>query len=294
MAFGSWLHRFECRSLHRLDCNIILAHSNNPMSKLLHHQTHRNSNPEAEWVMFIHGAGGGTATWKKQIRDFGRHFHLVLVDLPGHAKSSQSCTEIPKYSFEFIAEKTWQIADHLEIKKIHLVSVSLGSIVSMVMKEQQPERIKSMVFAGPITSLDTKLRIVMKSGLMISGIIGFRNFYKLMAKIILPKKNHESARKVFVREANALTDAEYKKWTAMYGKHLDATLKRVFSMAPEVPIFLVVGTQDHFFLATTKKYAQLFPSNIELSIIENCGHLVSLEREEIFNQQSIDYIQTKK
>jgi pimeloyl-ACP methyl ester carboxylesterase len=293
MAISFWIHPFECRSLHRINRNDTLDNFTLGMKKLLHHQIFRNANPEADWVMFIHGAGGGTATWKKQLRDYGRHFNLLLVDLPGHAKSSQSCSEIATYSFEFVAEKTWEVADHLNIERIHLVSVSLGSIVSMVMHELQPNRVISMVFAGPITSLDTKLRIIMKGGLMISGIIGFKNFYKLMAKIILPKKNHASARKVFVREANALTTVEYKKWTAMYGRHLDNTLKRIFSKPPTVPIFLVVGTQDHFFLATTKKFAVQFPDNIELSVIEDCGHLVSLEREEVFNEQSIAYLKNR-
>ena len=79
----------------------------------------------------------------------------------------------------------------------------------------------------------------------------------------------------------------------MYGRHLDNTLKRIFSKPPTVPIFLVVGTQDHFFLATTKKFAVQFPDNIELSVIEDCGHLVSLEREEVFNEQSIAYLKNR-
>jgi len=261
------------------------------MKSLLYFQTFQHSeNPNADWVLFIHGAGGSTATWKKQLEQYKKHFNLLLIDLPGHAQSAKSCLDIHKYSFEFIAQKCWEVVDHLNIDKVHAVAVSLGSIISIQMLDQQPSRISSLVFSGPITSLDMKLRIFLKSGLILAKFIGFRNFYKMMAKIILPKKNHASARKVFIREANALTDEEYRKWTALYGKELDSKLKSLFGKKQEVPIFILVGTEDHFFLSSTKRYVRRFPS-VQMEIIEKCGHLVSLEKPGTFNQKSIAFIQ---
>lgn len=261
------------------------------MKSLLHYQTITHSeNPDAEWILFIHGAGGSTATWKKQLEQYKKHFHLLLIDLPGHAQSAKSCSNVNKYSFEFIAEKCWEVVNHLQIDKIHAVSVSLGSIISIQMFDQQPNRVSSLVFSGPITSLDMKLRIFLKSGLILAKFIGFRNFYKMMANIILPKKNHASARKLFIREANALTDEEYRKWTALYGKQLDSKLKSLFGKEQEVPIFILVGREDHFFLASTKRYAKKFQS-VQMEIIEKCGHLVSLEKPGTFNEKSIHFLQ---
>ena len=134
------------------------------------------------------------------------------------------------------------------------------------------------------------LRIVIQVGLKISVVISFRKLYKFMATIILPKKNHASSRKVFVRESNALSDAEYRKWTAMYGKHLDSTLNRLFPKPPVVPTHLIVGSEDHFFLASTKSFAQRFPE-VKMSLIDHCGHLVSLEKQNVFNKLSIEFIE---
>ena len=44
------------------------------------------------------------------------------------------------------------------------------------------------------------------------------------ARIMLPKKNHRLSRLMFIRESAALTDEEFRKWTAMY-RTLDRTLK---------------------------------------------------------------------
>jgi pimeloyl-ACP methyl ester carboxylesterase len=44
---------------------------------------------DLDWVTFIHGAGGSSSIWYKQLRDFKRHFNVLLIDLRGHGKSKQ-------------------------------------------------------------------------------------------------------------------------------------------------------------------------------------------------------------
>ena len=39
--------------------------------------------PERAWVVFVHGAGGSSSIWYKQIRDFREHFNVLLIDLRG-------------------------------------------------------------------------------------------------------------------------------------------------------------------------------------------------------------------
>ena len=42
----------------------------------------------SEWVVFVHGAGGSSAVWFKQLRAFQKEFNVLLVDLRGHGKSN--------------------------------------------------------------------------------------------------------------------------------------------------------------------------------------------------------------
>ncbi len=54
---------------------------------MLHYKTYELDNPEAPWVVFVHGAGGSSSIWFLQIKEFIRHFNVLLVDLRGHGKS---------------------------------------------------------------------------------------------------------------------------------------------------------------------------------------------------------------
>lgn len=250
---------------------------------LLNFETHESNATQTEWILMIHGAGGSTRTWKKQIPAFFDSHNIVVIDLPGHAASSEACLWQNNYSFEWISEEIWRVVDHLKINGVHLMGVSLGSIISMQMYHSRPKAIRSMIFAGPIVALNNKLRIWAKIGLTTAKVIGYRNFYALMSKVVMPRKNHQKSRDIFVRESKLLSNKEYKKWTSMYGKYLDVKLKQLFDACPQVPTFILVGKQDHMFFKPAMEYAERF-RNIQIQIIDRCGHLVSLEKAEIFNQ----------
>lgn len=239
----------------------------------------------------VHGAGGSTRTWRKQVDAFRNDYHLVLVDLPGHARSASSTMHQSQYDFEWISARIWEVVDGYTKNAIHVVAVSLGSIIAMQMYEQRPMGIASLLFAGPIVSLNVKLRILARAGLLIARIIGFRNFYSLMAKIILPRKNHKKSREIFVRESKFLSVEEYRKWTAMYGRYLDDTLQKLFSFQPQIPMLIMVGGQDHLFLKPTLQYVSRFET-VTLEIVQRCGHLVSLEKADIFNKRCLEFLKS--
>jgi pimeloyl-ACP methyl ester carboxylesterase len=145
----------------------------------------------------------------------------LAIDLPGHAKSAEATLSQPFYNFEWIANKIWEVVDELQITKVHVIAVSLGSIIAMQMQHLRPQSVSAMVFAGPIVGLNLKLRLLARAGLTLAKVVGFQKFYAITARITLPRKNHQKSREIFVRESKLISDAEYKKWTAMYGKTLD-------------------------------------------------------------------------
>ena len=70
---------------------------------MLHYKTHILS-PSHEWVVFLHGLGGNSNIWYKQVKDFKKEFNLLFIDLKGHGGSVDYKPELLKYTSEGIAE----------------------------------------------------------------------------------------------------------------------------------------------------------------------------------------------
>ncbi|MFB1002755.1 MAG: alpha/beta fold hydrolase, partial [Bacteroidia bacterium] len=96
---------------------------------MLHYTTHIHSS-DGQWVTFIHGAGGSSSIWYKQVRAFQKHYNVLLIDLRGHGKSKKPIYEkLKRYRFDNIGDEVIEVLDHLEIKTTHWVGISLGTIV---------------------------------------------------------------------------------------------------------------------------------------------------------------------
>jgi len=258
-------------------------------STLLYYECERHPTSKA-WLVLLHGAGGSTATWRLQREALARQFNLLLVDLPGHGQTANRPNPHPNYTFENIASRVWQVVDHLKLFGVHLVGTSLGSIICLAMREQRPQQVFSVVLAGAVVKLNTKLKMIAAACPPLARLLGHRAFFRMGAHLILPRKNHKRSRDIFIRESDALSKTEFEKWMGLFG-NLNDTLKRLFHAPTIVPHFLVSGSQDHLFLGPAKAFVQLHKC-ARIEIFPNCGHVVTIERAKKFNQACIDYIKS--
>ena len=97
---------------------------------MIHYQVYKNQNT-TKWVTFVHGAGGSSSIWFKQIRAFKKFFNVLLLDLRGHGNSKPKLINAfdKKYTFNFIANDIIEVLDFEKIKNSHFVGISLGSIL---------------------------------------------------------------------------------------------------------------------------------------------------------------------
>lgn len=258
------------------------------MEQLLNYETHQQPS-HTDWILLVHGAGGSTRTWKRQITQLGAKYNLLVIDLPGHGGNAGRTSTATTYSFESIAKRLWNVIEHLQIGKLHLVGISLGTILCLQMRLLHPERVLSVVMPGAIVKLNFKLRILARVSLFFAKIIGFRNFYKLSAYIMMPRGNHKKSRDVFIKESKALTEDEFKKWTNLY-YNLNKTLNHLYHSSSDIPHLLIMGSQDHLFLPPANSFAQLH-GNASIEIIPKCGHVVSIEKADQFNQICLSFLQ---
>lgn len=247
-----------------------------------------------EWVTFVHGAGGSSSIWFKQIRDFQKYFNVLLLDLRGHgnSKGQLKSTLKQKYTFKGIAEDIVEVVNHLKIESSHFVGISLGSIVIRQLAETHPSYVKSMVLGGAILKMNFRSQVLMRLGNIFKYVLPYLVLYRFFAFVIMPKKNHKQSRILFINEAKKLYQKEFIKWFKLTAE-INPLLKWFRQVELNIPTLYVMGEEDYMFLPAVKKVVNNHFRTAELFVITNCGHVVKVEQPKIFNAKVVDYIRKR-
>ncbi len=241
------------------------------------------------WVVFVHGAGGSNIVWYRQLKEFKKHFNVLLVDLRGHGKSKPVVQEEDsEYTFNEVAGDVIHIMDHLDIRKAHLVGISLGCIVVRAIDKLAPERAESIILGGAIIQFNKTLKVLISMAKILNSVLPYMWLYKLNALILMPYKRHRESRNIFIQEAIKLGEKEFRKWMKMT-REIKSNLNDFIHREPSAPVLYLMGDGDHMFLpmvaALVKKQV-----NAKLEIIKNSGHCCNLDQAGVFNEISIHFI----
>lgn len=255
---------------------------------MLHFSTHI-LDEKKEWVTFIHGAGGSSSIWYQQLRDFKKHFNVLLIDLRGHGKSKSPIYEkLKSYTFDVIGDEIIEVLDHLKIQKSHFIGISLGTIIIREIAERYPMRSSSMIMAGAVMKLNLRGQILMRLGVLLKSVIPYLLLYRFFAVIIMPRKKHRASRNLFINEAKKLYQKEFKRWFTLVSE-VNPLLALFRIKDSGIPTLYIMGEEDHMFLPSIAKLVENHSSS-SLYVIPNCGHVVNVERPVVFNNQVLSFI----
>lgn len=255
---------------------------------MLSYSTHLHS-PQAPWVTFVHGAGGSSTIWYKQLRSFRENYNILLVDLRGHGKSKAPFYEkLKQYNFTTIGNEVIEVLDHLKIQSTHWIGISLGTIIIREITERFPERTLSMIMGGAVMKLNKRGQVLMRTGAALKTVLPYMILYKFFAWVIMPRKKHVEARNLFVKEARKLYQQEFKRWFTLVAE-VNPLLRYFRFNDAKVPTLYIMGSEDHMFLPSIRKIVSTHQSAL-LHVIENCGHVVNVEQPEIFNNEALKFL----
>lgn len=282
IQFGSFLLKIR-------PIKTIFLHQKN---RLLHYTLFINKNTD-QWVTFVHGAGGSSSIWFKQIRDFKEHYNVLLLDLRGHGKSKTSFEFFKqRYTFSVLANDIFAVLDFLKISKTHCIGISLGTILIRQLAEMQPHRIQTMVLGGAIMKMNFRSQILMKLGSVFKFVVPYLFLYRFFAFVIMPKKNHKQSRILFVTEAKKLDQREFMKWFKLTA-YINPVLKHFRENELPIPTLYIMGEEDYMFLPSVKKLVKNHSKSASLVVVAQSGHVVNVEQALIFNQEALGFIETK-
>ena len=238
------------------------------------------------WLVFLHGFGGSTKMWKRQIDQFKEKYNLCIIDLPGHGKSTDGICHKHFKKFEKVADIVVETLRKHGIEKATFLCVSLGSLIFAGIFKKYPEMVEKAVLCGAVSGINVLSHSLLGLINAIKGMLPYMLILKFFAYILMPFRDHRKSREFFISSGRQLGRAEFMAWFSLIVHDMNA-LKNLNGLRDKV--LFITGSEDFIFISgVKKKYMELKES--KLAILKRCGHVCNIQKSKEFNQIALDYI----
>lgn len=253
---------------------------------------------EGEPIIFLHGHSFSSSMWDQQFNYFSKKYKVIRYDLRGYGNSDN-----PVEGESFLhTEDLNQLLIQLNIKKAHLVGLSLGAFVVGDFMALHPEKILSATLAGggvydnpgpgePISEIEIEKRRKEIAALKKEGIQQFKENW-LAGLLNSSGENGQSIKADLWKEIS--------EWSAWQPLHIEPRLllghdveKRIDPDKIHFPILFIYGEKDSKYSHNSSDaLAKLLP-NVKKVTLSNSGHMSNMETPEAFNKALEIFLKAK-
>ena len=237
-------------------------------------------NSKSEYIVLLHGYGGNSRCFKKQIETLNKFFNVVLIDMHGHGKSSNiHLNDTNATTLKSVADDINRTLEKLNIKKAHFMGLSLGTIVTNVYAYYYPKKVLSIFNAGAVIRFKPCIRCCLNIIYNLKDKLPHKSLYTLAGYIIMPYKSHKISRELFVREAKKMNSSDFHIWGRMLIDFQDNY--PADKLNTTIDTLYVSGREDYFFINEVKEYCENYDRNFY--ILEDAGHICNIDNYDKFN-----------
>lgn len=242
-------------------------------------------------ILLLHSFGHNKNLWFPQLTHFvERGFRVIAPDMPGHGESS---FDPHNHTVDAIGRQYGEFLEHLGIDKAIIVGISIGGYIALRMCAHRPEQVAGLVMICSKAEADSE-EIKERRRAQIENINanGLENFVITGApKRVAAKTAAERPWVVdWIKMMNFTVSAEANAATleAMAVKEDDTeTLATI-----DVPALILSGSDDIFIPKDSASNLNKGIGNSVHHVIQDAGHVASLENPTEVNQHLADFLQS--
>ncbi len=226
-------------------------------------------------LVFIHGSGGSSNTWKNQL-NLDVEYDLIALDLPSHDKSDN----FPELSLNLYVDVVHQLINTLKYETVILCGHSLGGAIVQQYYFTYPKEVSGLILCN------TGGRLRVAPFILNSLKDNYQEYLDSLPAGEFYSATPKETIKLYIQETSKISaEVTYKDFKICDGFDVLNKLSTI-----EVPCLIIVGKQDQL---TPVKYSEFFRNKIknsELHIINKAGHMVMLEKPNEVNQAIENFI----
>jgi pimeloyl-ACP methyl ester carboxylesterase len=117
-------------------------------------------------LLLIMGLAADSLAWMFQLPDFSKHFRTIVFDNRGVGRSSKPAGP---YSIAEMAEDAAGVLDALDVRRAHVVGVSMGGMIAQELTLRHPERVRGLVLACTYAKPDAAIERQLGTSLGVFG-----------------------------------------------------------------------------------------------------------------------------
>ncbi len=236
-----------------------------------------------EWTLFLHAAFVDHNMFNSQLEYFGDKYNLMTLDIIGHGLSTQTQKGD---SIAKMTEWTHRILKKEDIDRLHIVGISLGSVLAQDFAKHYPGAVRSLACFGgyDINSFDPKLQS--KNGaaqalMMLRAVFSVKWFAESNKKI--------SAYTPQAQEEFYRMNLKFPRKSFMYLSTLGKMVNSSGSAVGGYPLLIGCGEHDvPMELSAIEMWRKSRP-DCKVKIFEDAGHCVNMDVPQQFNKVLEDF-----
>jgi pimeloyl-ACP methyl ester carboxylesterase len=237
-------------------------------------------------VLLLHGLGACGDDWRPQLPALVTRYRVLTVDLPGH-RHSAPVDGLP--SILRMAAAVEDLLDVLTIDRAHVVGLSLGGCVALMLALRAPARVRSLVVVNAFAQLrPVGLRSAVRGASRLALALGapMRVVATYVAREAFPAPDQDELRHAAMERLAANSRRNYVGCLA-------ALLRfDVRSRLAEIrcPTLVIAGARDTTVpFAAKALLARSIPGAL-LRVVDDSGHVTPLDQPAAFNRLLLDHL----
>ncbi|MBN2222453.1 MAG: alpha/beta hydrolase [Vallitaleaceae bacterium] len=247
----------------------------------IHYYTQGNiANPA---ILMLHPAFADYTIFQKQFDAFSKDYYLIAIDMVGHGKSQNFKSSVTMGDMPEIIDS---ILSYEKIPHIHLLGVSLGSLVAQSYAFNYPNRVFSLAAVGGYSIHKANENLLKKQKSEI-----FKWIYYLIFSLKKFKK-YIIANSSYSKESSDVFEKCFETYRRAQFRAMSKMNKLFIHHDKPVPYPLLIINGEHdlpLLLTTNKLWASLEPSG-KLHIIPQAGHCANIDNAKVFNKIYADFL----
>jgi 2-succinyl-6-hydroxy-2,4-cyclohexadiene-1-carboxylate synthase len=237
-------------------------------------------NRRGQPLLFLHGFMGDCHEFDNILPYFWDDFYCLVIDLPGHGQT-EVMGDDNNYGMEKTAIALINFLEYFQLSKIGLIGYSMGGRLALYLALHFPEKFSHLILESASPGLQSAIarkKRIEHDGQWIKKLKN-ENFSDFLSEWY-QQGLFDSLRKLsdfpalFARRLNN-SPAKLAKSLQYLGTGQQISLWEKLSQG-SVPLLLLVGGQEHKFVAINQKIAVDY-SQAQLEVFSHCGHNLHLE-----------------